>query len=698
MTANRNGDDMDSNLNQLFGQLILEDLKRMARKVLEHDLVDADAPLPSLGFGLQTLRQFVDELNLAYGLNVSPSHLLQYPQLPAFADYLLQHHKQSILAHLGIDGSAVTTPDTSTVSAAAPQPAALSAESLRDKVQQEVLQQAAELLSVPVSELNPAREIIELGFNSTIALNFAHGISAIYDVTIHPGIFFEYTSLNAFIDYLLDVHQQALRDHYQPQAQSKATAETSPALEPIPVIIGTGITGLMISRALTKAQIHHVMVGDPMIGDTPKLGESMNESASIDLLQEFSEFKEYFFDKKEINFYSGNLVALLNLRGKKGHAFYDTYERLGFNPQTEYASMIHIDRLGFDRALYEQVSQSPFCKKIPKLKVTKLDYDEATQTIRKVILEDGQELLASYVFDATNHVRLLGRMLNIEAEMFNEPRDVFFTHYRQTDLSHDCKVGEPWQHATNILRLEQQTDGVDGVAWCIPEGSYISVGVSIDSKDVGDLSKEAILDLLDQAYQRRGLDYRKVFGERREIVAVPRTRHFIHKQFVGKNWLMAGGSACQIWYPSGSNISISILASKIAPKLIKEDAGKWLQIYQQITTNLAKLHWSYDRWCSGKCTSRRELGLFARDIYSYGNKRMAIYASTRNGPEYETVAKEVAASEIPDHAMLGQELRIVSAENLEQQTHELNSARASLMAYLESLAGDTEDSVFVEVV
>jgi flavin-dependent dehydrogenase len=688
---------MNGNLDHLLSQLILEDLKRLASDVLGKDNPDTAASLPELGFGLQTLTLFIRNLNQTYGLNVAPTVLLQNPSLATFASYLFQEHRQTILTNFAISETPQPVAASQPEARSAPEPAVMPETTLQAKVEAEVIHQAAELLKVPAQDLNPAREIIELGFNSGIALQFAHGVSTKFEITIHPGIFFEYTTLKAFSDYLLDVHQDAVRAHYDPSSAS-SSVKTSKETEKVPVIIGTGITGLLISRALTKEKIHHVMLGDPMISDTPKLGESMNESASIDLLQEFSEFKEYFFDKKEINFYSGNMVALLNLRGKKGHAFYDTYERLGFNPQTEYASMIHIDRLGFDRALYEQVSKSSYCKMIPKLKVSKLDFDEADKTIHRIHLEDGQELTPSYVFDATNHVRLLGRMLGIEAEIFNEPRDVFFTHYGQTDESHTCDDAEPWQHATNILRLEKEADGMEGIAWCIPEGSYISVGISIDSKQVGEKNKDQILDLLDQAYKRRGLDYRKVFNQRREVVVVPRTRHFIHKQFVGKNWLMAGGSACQIWYPSGSNISISLLASKIAPKLINDDASKWLQIYQQITTNLAKLHWSYDRWTLGECKTRRELGLFARDIYSYGNKRMAIYASTRNGPEYEAVAKEVAASEIPDHAMLSQELRIISVDDLQEQTQELNRARASLMDYLESLTESTEESALVEVV
>ncbi|CAM2067525.1 Carrier domain-containing protein [Sulfidibacter corallicola] len=689
---------MNGNLDRLLSELILEDLKRQASIVLEKTVTDTGAALPELGFGLQALTLFIRNLNEAYGLDVPPNALLERPNLGAFADHLLQEHKRAILDNFGLSLPPTTGPTPKPDPATIPTtPRSMSPETLQDQVEQEVIRQAADQLSVPARDLNPAREIIELGFTSAIALRFADSISSKYGITIHPGIFFEYTSLKAFTGYLLDVHHEAIRAHYEPNNLSESIDATKD-MERIPVIIGTGITGLLISRALSKAQIHHVMLGDPMIGDTPKLGESMNESASIDFLQEFSEFQEYFFDKKEINFYSGNMVALLNLRGKKGHAFYDTYERLGFNPQTEYASMIHIDRLGFDRALFAQVSQSPYCTMIPKLKVTNLDYDEPTETIRKIYLENGRELWPSYVFDATNHVRLLGRMLGIEAEIFNDPRDVFFTHYGQTEEAPHCDDAEPWQHATNILRLEKELDGIEGIAWCIPEGRYISVGISIDSKQVGDLQKEAIIDLMNRAYQRRGLDYLKTFGKRREIMYVPRTRHFLHKQFVGKNWLMAGGSACQIWYPSGSNISISLLASKIAPKLIHENATKWLEIYQQITTNLAKLHWTYDRWSLGECRSRRELGLFARDIYSYGNKRMAIYASTRNGPEYEDVAKEVAASEIPDHAMLGQELRIISVDDLQQQTQELDRARSSLMTYLDSLTERTEEPVFIEVV
>lgn len=698
----------------LLYKLTLEELRQQAARVLEMDRknIATEAEIVELGFGLDSLARFVKGLSDAYEIEIHPGVFFEYTTLAAFCGYLLQEHQEAIREKLNV---AKTKMVENPQKGSEPSPSTnetLSADELHAKLAQDVIQQAARALSRDERHVSLDVEISALGFNSVSLTAFAVGLSETYGMTLHPGIFFEYTTLNALIRHLLEKHGDSIRAYYGVSPKEAATVSEADAFatdEPIPVIIGAGITGMCISRALSQHRIKHVMVGDLMVNDTPKLGESMNESASIDLLQEYSEFSEYFFVKKEINFYSRDTVAFLNLRGKKGHTFYDAYERLGFNPKTEYAHMVHIERLGFDRALYGQVSSSPYCTVIPKHKVTALDYDEQTDVIRKIDLENGEKLFPSFVFDATNHVRLLGKLLKIDAEIFDKPRHVFFTHYGHfgngNGSGSTCSTGacgdEAWRHATNIVRAHKDIDGIEGVCWCIPEGAYISVGISVDSKDAVNYTKEEAVDLLNQAYRRRGIDYVRSFPERREIVEIPGTRHFIHNKIHGKNWLMAGGTACQIWFPSGSNISISLLAAKIAPKVLQSDPVEWLQIYQQINSNLAKLHGSYDRWVRDDCRSLAELGLFAKDIYSFGNRRMALYALVRNGKEYADVAKKMSTSEIPKYAMMSQEVRVIKEADLPQQTRKLDEARSSLFAYFDTLAEEpevnTEEEPVIEV-
>jgi hypothetical protein len=54
-------------------------------------------------------------------------------------------------------------------------------------------------------------------------------------------------------------------------------------------ILGTGLVGLAISRALATAGIHHVLVGDPPT-ETPRVGESLNAEGSLEIARQFPDF------------------------------------------------------------------------------------------------------------------------------------------------------------------------------------------------------------------------------------------------------------------------------------------------------------------------------------------------------------------------------------------------------------------------
>jgi len=392
---------MNIRKSQLLYQLSLEELKTLAADVLQVDkkTITIDAEIVALGFGLQSLASFTEGVNHTFGLSLHTGIVLEYTSLHHFCEYLLDVHQATIIEkfNLGSIPGDTSRLKASTLSQTVPsqtvssqkqfvenqvkseqslpkQPSALSSEALAQKLIDDVANDAAALLEVEAKHLDTEAEINELGFDSISITKFARQTSEKFSVVIHPGVFFEYTTLAAFAAYLLRKHGDAVRSFYH----AKPIVNT-----PKPVIIGAGITGMCISRALSKQGIEHIMLGDPSVNDTPKLGESMNEAASIDLIQEYAEFSQYFFLKKEISFYSRDTVALLNLRGKEGHSFYDAYNRLGFSPQTEYANMIHIDRLGFDRALFNQVSASSYCTIIPNLKVTELAYDDNADTINK---------------------------------------------------------------------------------------------------------------------------------------------------------------------------------------------------------------------------------------------------------------------------------------------------------------------------
>ncbi len=469
---------------------------------------------------------------------------------------------------------------------------------------------ASQTLNVDVHELSPKVNIQELGFTSVSLVSFVEKVSAWLDDDVHPGVFFEHSTLDAFAGYLAqhkaDAVQRALTMAGKPApakaaaAMPEATQDTDvwkaleieaarmdkplhdtigatpsrPATAPVngpghgpvpqdvPVIIGGGIGGMLISRALSKKGIKHVLVGSVQLGDTPKLGESMTEACTIEFTQEFPGYEKYLFPKEFTPFFMGDIVAGLRFDffGTMASLFVD-----GNVPKT----FVHLDRIGFDQALYDEVSRSEDCYWIDSV-VEDVEYDRATDRVTSLRLKDGQTIRCTYAWDCTNQVRLLGNKLEIPYQNFDAPRRVIFTHYTEKDCKDLCHRQDlPWMHATTLLRAEENADRLNGVSWFIPLGSYVSVGISMEPKDIGDRNPEEIITALTRAYQNRGLDYTKHFSRRKEVISIP-SQHFMYERFYGGNWSLVGGCAAGTWFTSGSQISTLVCMAAMADKIIHE--------------------------------------------------------------------------------------------------------------------------------
>src|SRR5688500_20134635 len=74
---------------------------------------------------------------------------------------------------------------------------------------------------------------------------------------------------------------------------------------PTPVVIGSGLTGLSISRSLSSASIDHVLIGRrPDM--SPRLGESMNLEGTLLLWEMFPQLSRFFFPKAQVLGYLAN--------------------------------------------------------------------------------------------------------------------------------------------------------------------------------------------------------------------------------------------------------------------------------------------------------------------------------------------------------------------------------------------------------
>jgi hypothetical protein len=219
-----------------------------------------------------------------------------------------------------------------------------------------------------------------------------------------------------------------------------------------------------------------------------------------------------------------------------------------------------------------------------------LDYRLDADRIDAVELASGRRITTSYVFDATNHARFVARRLGVRSTRIGEPRRVVFAHYRAADRKPEAPP--PWMLATALLRLEARTDQVDGLAWCIPLGDYVSVGISIDPAKTR-ANADLLLDWTDKAYATVGIDVRGAFAARGAPVD-QRYEHYTHARCFGRNWLLAGPSCCQIWFPSAAGVVTGLIAARLAPDLLSApmQTGALYQSYmEQTAASHSMLDW-----------------------------------------------------------------------------------------------------------
>jgi flavin-dependent dehydrogenase/acyl carrier protein len=551
------------------------------------------------------------------------------------------------------------------------------------KMLNQIVDMVQAILSISRSEIKTNISIQDLGFTSIELVRITDELSEVLNDEIHPGIFFEYSTLEQLNGYLLKDKTEAIdnylthidkitptlladskenntkEDRIMEQSWSsleiesllEETKETNFQLkiekmpsehisQKIPVIIGGGISGMLISRKLSQKNIEHVVIGKPVLGDSPRLGESMTELVSIEFTEDLKEYSQYFYSKEVTPFYMGDRVS-----GLRFNYFKTLHSIFKDDSEEQDYSFIHVDRVGFDQALYNEVSKSKYCHWMEDM-VNEVEYDEYTDEIKSVFLSNHKKIVPSFIWDCTNHVRLLGRKIKIPFHNFDDQRHVFFTHYLKKDVVTSCDIdGAPWIHATSLLRAEKAHDGIQGVSWLIPLGDYISVGISMNPEDVGDKTPEEVITLLTKAYQNRGLDYTKYFPRRKEIINIP-SQHYAYDRFVGKNWALVGGSGINAWFTSGSNLSIVTCMATMADKIIEQP-----EVYGEHYTNHTKGFVTTQKVYDALLDS--DLGAvdamkFLSGIVEQSRKRIASYFMYRKGLESDVavVGKELWQEEV----------------------------------------------------
>ena len=403
------------------------------------------------------------------------------------------------------------------------------------------------------------------------------------------------------------------------------------------VIIGSGVTGMAISKSLSAQEIEHVLIGPPP-NDSPKLGESINPEGSTELMNQYGDYRECFFDKPLTTIAVGKYKVDCNFSKLRSYPTVDFFlNRLspGIHIPKE---MMHIDRLKFDQKLYSEIRKSPYVD-MRDARVSSVDYDKKSDQVTQLHFEGGESIRPKYIFDCTNHARFLGRSLNIPVDFISDKQRVVFCHFHseksdekssETNSEESCLSKKEWESATNLLRIEKEFDGVEGFAWCIPIGEYISVGMTMnDSEETREFSEEAIVEILQKAYSVRGIKFKNKFPHQSEIISVS-GQYFQHEKAFGQNWLLAGPSFGQIWYMSGSGFGAGLTTAVMAPDLVRNPmkAGK---AYERYMKEFIKTHWPVD-WFINVDHEKISQQAFRKNVLKWMQaniNRLAIYPITR---------------------------------------------------------------------
>ncbi|MCB0212607.1 MAG: hypothetical protein KDJ52_24905, partial [Anaerolineae bacterium] len=261
-----------------------------------------------------------------------------------------------------------------------------------------------------------------------------------------------------------------------------------------PVIIASSLTGLLISYSLSKARIPHILIGGAEPDDKPKLGESMNERASLECWRFLDpEFRQYFHTKSHVSFLNGKIVSMQYLANPNRDISKISPRKAKAPSPAIFKGLLHLDRIGFDQALYRKVKASEYCTFIHNPRANVI-YDQGSDKITAICLEDGPRLeTPAYVFDATGPFGLVARAAGVGKKAISRRERVVWTHHWSDSGVRPDRAW--WFYGTNILRLIPDIDGIDGVAWLIPLGQTMSLGLSVDAATypADKISKEGLI-------------------------------------------------------------------------------------------------------------------------------------------------------------------------------------------------------------
>lgn len=285
-----------------------------------------------------------------------------------------------------------------------------------------------------------------------------------------------------------------------------------------------------------------------------------------------------------------------------------------------------------DSLLFEETVKSEFCHYQPGL-VKSITYDPKTDRVSQLQLDQDLEIETDYVFDCSNQVGILPKAMQLPVKTLGKKQKVAFTHLGTTKPV-NCQ--ESWLHSTNLMITKKSLDGVNGFCWCIPLGQHVSIGISCDSEEAQNISPEEMIELLIRAFTRNGINLTTIYDQKYNIASI-QNQYYLYEKISGANWLLAGPTAGQIWFPSGSAVGLCLFAACLADKFLANDP-KALELYQTYFDSLLETHEIFNK-LRYQDMEDEYLNQLTNNIFIKNGERLCFYALGQSKSIHRSAAR-----------------------------------------------------------